>query len=1308
MNLSKAQSPKSKVRKGASAVRHLLRFGNHFRPSDFGDRNGVALVITLIMLSIITFMAVTFLVLSQRERSSVTTAMDQKMARNASDSAIARVTAELLTHMLARTNFQDFDLMVSTNYINYDGLNPLLLSPLSPTNVNYEYLDGGAFGPIVNSQYRDINIASLLFNPRPPVFVVTNGATGQADFRFYLDLNRNGKFDRNGNWPVMVNNPATGTSAYLSTNALGQYVMVNTNLPIAGGVWLLTNSFAGDPEWIGVLERPQRLHSADNRFIARYAYLVVPVGKTLDLNTMHNQAVTRSLVAGNDGYMRNQGVGPWELNLAAFLTDLNTNMWYGPQVGTYNPPNPYVYARPFSNPNTGISFQDALSLISYRYNNNYNNLGTVSQLFPVPGALAVNNIDEYSDGPLMLSTTNIDEANTTPDAVTQPWSGAENPNHFFSQQDIFDRLKAGAGFAARLQQAGGSNDSYNAYTFYRLLSQLGTDSTADQGKINVNFRNTDIRGNIVPGMETNRIPWPALDFFTSAAAAMFRQMDLRDFNGNLVTLTNIPIYEDPLITGVTNQNYYTPAVHRVLQLAANIYDAVGTNRFVGAGPTNYPSVFRPIFSSDNGIVYISGYTNVDNVTDPFLPFLEPTNFVKGPPQKDNRIVNLYGVPWVIGAKKGFPNFNEFSMVNPLTVSRKVEFTNSLAHPPWQTNQVFDVAITNSFGFEAWNSYTNSYNRPLNVTVSNEMTITVTNDLGFTLLNVQNLSFGTNVTYNTWAGWNQKLQDTSPVFSFKVPMGTFTTNFINAIYEKNSPYILPINPIMWGPTFVPHIWMMLQMKVRCIVTDTTANRVVDFVNIDSSQPAVDVSQYLNNGASGRYPNYGDPNGVWDTNILNGSLVGELNQIDISEGKAPAVFNDPVQSGIFRRTLLNGGTTHFQAPYTPHRTIFQRISWQANDPLVHYTGADITSTNGTQQGYNTVELVGKNPDLPNLGAVNYAYQPWGGYHTPRGNPIKNDRFDYDFRVKDPMMEQSDNWDFPTNALPNIGWLGRIHRGTPWQTIYMKPSTLTRDDWRNWSNDNVILTNRNRFTFDSPNSNPTDDYRLFDLFTGSINPSAALGRLDVNQTNLAAWSAVLSGVNVLNNGAAGTVSMVIPPAGVYDSTNPSPVAAIVESINAVRSRTNSFSTVVFPNDTFQHAGDVLAAPGLTIASPFLNTNGLGVGPSPYNAAVGMNDEIMERIPQQIMSLLTLNQSPRFVIYSFGQTLHPADHSLVIGGTFNGLCTNYQITAESATRAVVRVEGTADPQYTNDVVNPHPDPQGRFYPPHIVVEQFNVLGPD
>jgi len=45
--------------------------------------------------------------------------------------------------------------------------------------------------------------------------------------------------------------------------------------------------------------------------------------------------------------------------------------------------------------------------------------------------------------------------------------------------------------------------------------------------------------------------------------------------------------------------------------------------------------------------------------------------------------------------------------------------------------------------------------------------------------------------------------------------------------------------------------------------------------------------------------------------------------------------------------------------------------------------------------------------------------------------------------------------------------------------------------------------------------------------------------------------------------------------------------------------------------------------------------------------------------------------------------------GGPFFGLCTNYQITAEVVTRAVVRVDGAPSK-------------------PRTVIESFNVLPPD
>jgi len=682
---------------------------------------------------------------------------------------------------------------------------------------------------------------------------------------------------------------------------------------------------------------------------------------------------------------------------------------------------------------------------------------------------------------------------------------------------------------------------------------------------------------------------------------MFQQMDLHDFNGNLVTVTNIPIYEDPAQFGGVSINYYTPAVHRVLQLAANLFDAT-TNRFVGDGPTNYPTVFRPIFSGDNGVVYISGFVEVTNTAAAFLPMLERTNFVKVT-QFNNTIANIYGVPWVIGAKKGFPNFNEFSMDNALEVSRQLQFTNAAARPPWITNQIYDFSITNSFGFEFWNSYTNDYNRPLSVTVSNEMSIQVFNENGMILLNVQNLAFGTNAVYDSWFGWGQKILRSDP-FSFKLPMGLFVTNFVDGIYDRNPPQFIPLNPAVWGSSFAPHLWMTLQLKVRCVVTDTMANRIIDFVNIDSTRPPVDVTYRLNNGAIGQFPDVADDNGEWDTNQWHGIEIGILNQIEVSEGGSSSVWMDPsknIQAQIFDHYLLNGGTNYFVAPYAPHRTIHQRISWQANDPLVHYMESDVTSTNGIELKYNIVSLTAVNPPLPNLGNVNYAYQPWGGYHEPNNVPLMPSITDYDLRVKDTMVQQSDDWDFPTGESLSFEWFGRVHRGTPWQTVYMKPSSLTPIDWINWCNDNVLVTNGNFISVDAAFSHPTNDWRFASLWAQWLNTNELSTLLSINNTDTNTWAARLDGLTVLTNSASELDPITI-------SSNSPQAGMIAQGIQTARANAK--------NGIFRDAGDVLATPELSIASPFINTNGLST-----LYANGLTDEALEKIPTQLIPLLRVD---------------------------------------------------------------------------------------
>ena len=81
---------------------------------------------------------------------------------------------------------------------------------------------------------------------------------------------------------------------------------------------------------------------------------------------------------------------------------------------------------------------------------------------------------------------------------------------------------------------------------------------------------------------TNFLSWDALQFFTNAADVMLRSLATNDpgvYPTNL-SVTNILIYPT---------NYYTPSVHRLIQLAANMYDAT-TNSFTnGFNPASMPT-----------------------------------------------------------------------------------------------------------------------------------------------------------------------------------------------------------------------------------------------------------------------------------------------------------------------------------------------------------------------------------------------------------------------------------------------------------------------------------------------------------------------------------------------------------------------------------------------------------------------------------------------------------------------------------------------------------------------------------------------
>jgi hypothetical protein len=1347
-----------------------------------GER-AVALVVTLLLLSVITFMAVLFLVVSRNEHGNVATDTDQATAKLAAEGALQRAAVQLAASVMATTNPYAYTLQVPTNYVNIAGFFP---GNTYPTNVNYD----GATNSTADSL---LNLANLLYDPSPPVYILTNSLfTNAYDRRHYLDLNRNGRFDPTGLQPVISPDPA---NPYYNTNGS---TMPN---PTAGQT--LSNYVVGDPQWIGVLLHPQFAHSATNPFVARYTYIVVPAGQTLDLNSIHNFTKQPLGSIGNaDRFFRNQGVLTSEINLAAFLTDLNTNLW--PPFGASPPPgyptSQYSYDPTSLAPNTGAGFEDAVKLLYYRYNSTPYNLATPRALFGNPGGIAFQNpIDVFSQGPLMTNTTwpPAPLANPNPGyvAAPDPWQGSENPQHFASAQDLFDENKTAANLSPaaragvwtltkRLQTAATNNDSYNRETFYRLLSQLGTDAGSDPGnKMNLNYVNVDAYGRVVPNMVTNFQSWPPAQFFTNAAIRLLADagytvghplgatnlLVTNVVNGILVTNLHIPIYPT---------NYYTPSVHRLLQLAANLYDAT-TNRldYANSGFPYLPTVFCPMFyggGDPQRSVYITGYREANTgdsanlLSTSKLPhdLSDPTD--SRPAGDFLPADSVYGIPVVIGAKKGFPNFNKLAAHTAIQVTRKLQFrrsSGSTTLPVSETNQMYLLGISNVFGVEAWNSYATNFPRRLQLVVIPDLQVLVTNETGNMLVNSRvpwpAVSFTTNLNANTWPGYNPSAY---PDASFQIPLSTNAVFLQTSTYSRQNQKFIPITGIFEtiSPAFyVPRWWLTLKTRLRFAIIDVDSSRLVDYVSL-ADETTENLADDLSEGAtcSNPYTPSGTPGSMWCTNQTDPSIpsAGVQNQIAICLGQSPYLdqvdWNSSVNEyppGMDKNAAIDsfrnqfdlgslyphpGGavfykSNSFAAPYQPFRNIYLVKNWQANDPLVHYTIGDL-------QDVIRTNVVWELPD-PSvgqlLGAVNRRYEPWGHSSTTAKAGVADP---WEIELKDPVARNvgsSDSWDFSTNKFPNPGWIGRVHRGSPWQTVYFKspvvirggvPFAYTNVDfsiWFSWAGNGQIVTNFGQLSpglvpfyvtptqpvapkelpqgayYDSFLSQPTNDWRLLDLFSTAFSESATKGQLSVNQPGLAAWSAVLSGVVALTNqydaaGNGALLPMLIQPAGIYDANNTNtwtPIVRIVDALNKAR--------LARPGQAFHHLGDILSVPELTIASPFIN-NQIPPGGNATVESYVLNDAAYERIPQQIMGLLKLDPSPRFVVIAYGQALKPAQRSVYQKADhYFGMVTNYQIVAETALRAVVRLEGASLAQYgvSTSITNLHP-----------VIEDFSVLRPE
>jgi len=1344
------------------------------------QQRGIALVITLIMLSVVTITAVAFLAVTRQDRASVGAAAEQLDAQYAAETALQRAQSEIAGRILGSSNRFQIDLLVSTNWVNAtlniaqlqalanDSLD--LRNPNILTNATtYFRADGQPvfqLGSSSDVQLYRASLMNLYFDPRPPVFAqVSRSPLVAPEFRYYLDLNRNGVFDTNG-LQVMFDQK-------------GQRVGVG--------------ELVGDPQWIGVREHSDAIHSGTNRFLMRYAYLILPAGKTLDINYAHNEVKFRR--TDGSGFLRNQGVGAWEVNLGGFLADLNTNIWH--PTGTASP-FAYQYRPALASVSSGLAFTDADRLFWSR-----RGLGIAQspvQYFGRDPLFAVDGFDNKSDGPIPLTLAEFRRpqdlylAGGSEDAVGTPWVGSDNSRQIHDMTDLADstlgtdlqdRLIGRRDFAGQLLRS-----TYDQNTFYRLLGSLGTD-TGDgryesgtnmaglfyrRAKLNLNYApDGDVNQDLATSADVRTFrDWTPIQWYTNAVHRLF----LSEFTNGLPDAAllasprtfhlghGLPVHGTNVVRGVTNIYRWDARVHRLAQVAANLYDA--THYHSAARPGNprdeVPSVFRPILYRQvtNGlpVVRLAGFVEVTSsvaLSRPWIDLDDPIQQARlsTSPDPDEIVAagldfNAFNIPWVVGAKKGLPNFQEGFWQSRLQVTRrlrvvKAQATDALSVTnarPWEdarfgTEAQYRFDFANTLGMEAWNSYS----------ISNRTGVTMiaTNYFDFAIRD-ENDAF--NARPRVFTNGFRRASAVIPAGQWRAGQYLAPLNSLiatNFVYDHVRRLLFPAGETNGGyvPATAPAPRLTVAFTNRLVyaLVDQASGRVLDVVNIKSVLYETNVLSMFGR-PGGRSAGAVSMFRFWETNQYAANTIvtrGVGFQLDASMGlnqngsvlnlpqdlwrDAPGqrpndsqvesekdgmyyfLFRKPRRAGlqITPQFLARFGGRVSQAGYTPSPVLLLTDRRQANDPLVHYTADDLAPGQAvftSPEGLVEVPLPDGSRLRPGPGArvgseeqfftnhlgprtkVVSAYAPWGvnptlGTAVDVGTSDANSTA-FDVAYKDPLVRNSDAWNFPTNKFPSIGWLGRVHRGTPWQTLYLKARRpevgtqrlldryLGQKSWAGWAG--------------HPFTRPENDWAILDLFTTAANENAAKGLLSVNQTNAAAWSAVLSAVPVLTNDPANAAvlqRLFIEPASAQ-------MKSIVESING--SRTN------FPGGYFPRMGHVLSANALSVGS-YTNENGVVFDQfspyiRPFNATTDpaqIPDEVLEMIPQQTLSLLRTDE-PRVVIYAYGQSLKPAPNSIVTRpGVFYGLCTNYVVTGEFATRTVVRFDGAPRSGQLKPVVEDH-----------------------
>jgi hypothetical protein len=944
-------------------------------------------------------------------------------------------------------------------------------------------------------------------------------------------------------------------------------------------------------------------------------------------------------------------------------------------------------------------------------------------------------LDEYGAYPNLVFPFDFNQYSPLkPNPVGSAWPGGYNSNMFYDVQDLFDTTKTGPNFVNNLLAAGAAFDTTNRYTFQRLLGSIGMSSAPEYGtyvytnsltgapgtpqtwyrtKVNINYDNSQqIQSGPYSPMPTNLTVWDPLKFFTNAADLLLcsQEFPVTNTAGQLLYYNHFGINGIPIYNSTNGSFCYNAKIHRMLQLAANIYESTAASipsnsYYVSPGPTVYlPHIYRPLFGTNgstptNIAISIVGYTNVGlaqneqslNNNTPFFDLSDTNDILQAIPNQINRPFNIWGIPWVVGTVKGVPSFNKYSYQNRVIVERKLLFVRDTANgqadtnnPPKYINQFYDMTVSNLFGMDAWNPYTNIFPLPVYVHISNYVTVQVTNNYNFSsnfyLTNVTS----PDILVQAWPGWPGQTTNNSGLLSvvqtnvISLALGYYsdTTHiynaFTNPVYNGGAVPV-DLQQMAFTKTFAVghgnlpvHTWI-LNVTNHVVYYVYTQNyqpgRLLDIVNLGPFGNSVTIMSGTTPPGGPDSTDFFNPIGANDTNGFSKGVNAQITY-SYSNAKDPNLefYNSlqgtsPCYSGYM-----------FGTPNVPNILLQQTETWEANDPLVHYTVDDLNWPGNPGNTPTTISTPLTYQLSNAVGTVSQRYDPWPGAQYYLGDQL----------FRDPGVTSPNAWQFPTNNFPGVGWLGRVHRGTPWQTIYLKPDNPSADtfavtEWASapnlWSlrllpgyaaTNAVPSGNSNPSWVNTLDTYPTTDWALIDLFTAVPNDNAARGLLSVNQTNDAAWAAVFAGVIAITNGTAG-----IP----LNPTND--VYYLMDGAGGINlARTN---TTFNPNALFHKIGDVLQASTLTMSPP-------------YPLAAPFTDEMVERIPQQTLSLLKLGM-PQFVIYSWGQSLKPK--SLYSGsGSLNNICTNYEITGEFLSRTVCHV--VSDPAATA---------------PRIVVDNYNVM---